>query len=354
LGRRKTALIGLDIGPDAIKLLELAQKSGGYSVVSCAIEPLPEHAVADRQIVDPAAVAEAIERAVARSGTSARQAAVAVAGASVITKLVEMPEGLSDDDMEEQIRVEADQHIAFPIDEVSLDFEVLGPSSQHPQMVDVMLAACRREQVEQRSAAIELAGLKPLVVDVESLALENACALLAHQLPEQGRDKTVFLIDMGAQTTTFMALRNMKAVFTREEGFGDRQLVEDLARAYEINQDEASKRLRNDTLPDGDQNPVLAGFADDVAQQIDRSIKFYFSAVSQHDAVDMILLAGGCARIPGIEQRVQSLLSIPTRIASPFAQLSISARARRANAQRNEASLLIAAGLAMRAFDPER
>jgi type IV pilus assembly protein PilM len=134
-------MVGLDISSTAIKLLELSRSGGRYRVESYTVEPLPANSVVEKSIADVEAVGEAIRRAVKRSGTKSKHAAVAVAGSAVITKVISMPAAIGDDEMETQISLEADQYIPYPLDEVNLDFEVLGPSSKNPERVDVLLAA---------------------------------------------------------------------------------------------------------------------------------------------------------------------------------------------------------------------
>lgn len=347
-------LIGLDISSSSVKLLELSRKGTRYHVEAYAVEPLPPSAVSDKQIVEPKLVAEAIGRAVARAGTRTRHAAVAVAGTSVISKIIEMPASLSDDNMEEQIRAEADQYIPYPIDEVNIDFEVLGKSPKNTEMVDVLLAACRKEQVEQRCAAVELAGLTPRVVDIEAYALENACQFLEHQMPEGGRNKTIAIVDMGANTTSVLILHNLKTIYTRDQSFGGRQLTEEIMRHYGMSFEEAGKAKRTGALPEDYQTEVLSHFLADMSQQIDRSLQFFFSAVTQYSSIDQIILAGGCAHIPGVEQYIQERLQVPTVVAKPFAGMGVSSRTKPANLAKEEASLLIACGLAYRAFDEEK
>jgi type IV pilus assembly protein PilM len=344
-------LIGLDISSSAVKLLELSRRGEKFHVETYAVEPLPANAVTDKQITDPKAVADAVTRAINRAGTRTKNVAVAVAGASVISKVIQLPKALSEDDMEEQIRVEADQYIPYPVDEVSLDFEVLGPSDKAPDSVDVLLAACRREQVEQRSAAIEMAGLVPKVVDIETYALENSCQFLQHQMPDRGRNHTIAVVDVGATTTSVMILHNLKTVYTRDQGFGGRQLTEDIMRHYGMSLDEAGKAKKFGSLPEDYQTEVLAHFIGDMAQQIDRSLQFFFSAASQYNSIDQIILGGGCAHIPNIDTGLQERLRVPTVIAKPFAGMSVSSKAKPAALAKEEATLLIACGLAYRAFD---
>ena len=344
-------LIGLDISSSAVKLLELSKRGDRYSVEAYAVEPLPANVVNDKQLVDPKIVGEAVARALSRAGTRTKNAAVAVAGSSVITKLIFMPGTLSEHDMEDQIKAEADQYIPYPIEEVNMDFQILGPSAKDKASVDVLLAACRKEQVEQRMAALEMAGLKPIVVDIEVYALENACQFLRHQMPDGGKGKTIAVVDMGATTTSLMVLHDLQTVYTRDQAFGGRQLTEDIMRFYGMSHEEASKGKRLGTLPDNYQTEVLAHFLSDMAQQIDRSLQFFFSASSQHSAIDQVILAGGCAQIHGVEAAIQERLQIPTVVARPFAQMSVASRAKPAQLAQDEASLLIAAGLAFRAFD---
>lgn len=350
-GGGSQALIGLDISSSSVKLLELEKRGNGYQVETYAIELLPPNAVNEKQIVDPNVVGEVIARAVNKAGVRTKNAAVAVAGASVISKVVQMPSSLSESDMEEQVKAEADQHIPYPIEEVNIDFQVIGKSAAGADVVDVLLAACRKEQVEQRCAAIELAGLVPKVVDIESYALENACQFLTHQMPSQGVGKTIAVVDIGASTTSMVILHDLKTIYTRDQAFGGKQLTEDIMRTYSMSYEEALKAKRSGNLPDSYQDEVLGHFLADLAQQVDRSLQFFFSTATQHSRVDQIVLAGGCSHIANVEGMVQQRLQIPTVVADPFARMQISSKAKPPMLAKDKGSLLIAAGLAYRAFD---
>lgn len=344
-------LLGVDISSSAVKLLELSRRGDQYQVEAYAVEPLPANAINEKQITDPVIVGECIARAVARAGSRTRHAAIAVAGASVITKVIQMPETLSDADLEEQIRVEADQYIPYPIDEVSLDFQPMGPNTKGSGMQDVLLAACRKEQVEQRCAAIEIAGLTPKLVDIEAYALENACELLRSQMLEGGRDKTVAVVDIGANTTTVLIQHDLKTVYTRDQAFGGRQLTDDIMRHYAMTFEEAGRAKRFGTLPPDYASVVLPGFVADMAQQIDRFLQFFFASSTRYSSIDQILLAGGCAHIPDVDTIIEERLGIPTSLARPFAGMTVAANARPAVLAKDEGAMLIACGLAIRAFD---
>jgi type IV pilus assembly protein PilM len=229
---KNAPVIGVDISSTAVKLLQLVQQSPGrYRVEHYAVEPLPPNAVVEKNIVEVEAVGEAIKRALARSGSRTRNAAAAVAGSAVITKVIPMQAALSDDDMEDQIQVEAAQYIPYPIEEVSLDFEVLGPVKDNPEMIQVLLAASRNENVEVRQSALELGGLNAKVMDVEAFAMENAFRLISDQLSVP-KDALVALVDVGATMTTLNVLRNQRSIYTREQVFGGKQLTDEVMRRY--------------------------------------------------------------------------------------------------------------------------
>jgi type IV pilus assembly protein PilM len=346
-------LVGLDISSSAVKLLELSRRGDKFHVETYAVEPLSPNAVNEKQVADPKLVSEAIARAVNRAGTRTRQAALAVAGASVITKIVQMSSTLSENDMEEQIRAQADQYIPYPIEEVNLDFQMIGASEKGTGNVDVLLAACRKEQVESRCAAAEMAGLTPKVVDIEAYALENACQFLRHQMPAQGRGKTVAVVDVGASTTSLLVLHDFQTVYTRDQNFGGRLLTEEIMRQYGMSYEEAGKAKKFGNLPENYESEVLPSFVADMGQQIDRSLQFFFAASSKHPTVDQLIIAGGCAHIPNVDALIQERLRIPTVIARPFASMSVSAKAKPSVLAKDEASMLIACGLAYRAFDQE-
>ena len=230
LGGGSKGLVGLDISSSSVKVLELSQKGDRYHVEAYANEPMPPNAVVEKNIADPTLVGEAIAKAVKKSGTTTKQAAVAVAGPAVFSKVIEAPASLKGRELEEHVANEAQGHVPYPLEEVNYDFQVLGPQEKNPEMIDILLAACRKDVIEQRAAALELAGLKPKVVDIELYAMENACQLLRHQMPEEGTGKTIAVVDMGATNTAVTILHNMQTVYTRDQAFGGKQLTEDIVR----------------------------------------------------------------------------------------------------------------------------
>lgn len=349
-GRKSAPIIGLDISSTAVKLLELSGSGDRHRVEAYAVEPLPPNAVVEKNISDVEAVGEAIRRAVKRSGTKTRNVAVAVAGSAVITKIITMESDLSEDDMASQIRLEADQYIPYSMDEVNMDFEIVGPSEADPDKVDVLLAASRSDNVDVRVAACELGGLVPKVVDVEAFALENAYSVLASDLPGGGAGQTVALVDIGATMTTLSVLHDGKIIYAREQVFGGKQLTEEIQRRYGLTYEEAGLAKRQGGLPDNYRPEVLDPFKESMGQQVNRSLQFFYSS-SQYGQVERILFAGGCAAIEGADDVIAQKTGCEVQIANPFAHMAVNSRIRAEVLANDAPSLLIACGLAMRTVD---
>ncbi len=349
-GKKNDILLGIDISSSSVKLLELTRSGDRYRVESYAVEPLPENSVVEKNINDAEIVGESIKKVVGKSRTGNKLAAVAVAGSAVITKTIQMSAGLTEQELESQIAVEADQYIPYPLDEVAIDFEVLGPSETSSDQVDVLLAACRKENVELREDALEIGGLTTKVVDVEAYAIERAFTLVSAQLDIDSDDQTVAIVDVGSTMTTLSVLAEGKTIYTREQLFGGRQLTEEIQRRYGLSVEEAGLAKKQGGLPDDYEREVLEPFKDAVVQQVARSLQFFFSS-SQYNEVDYVILAGGVASIKGIAELVQEKVGIQTVVANPFADMTLSAKVNASALSNDAPSLMIACGLAMRSFD---
>lgn len=347
--KKADTLLGIDISSTSVKLLALSRQGARYRVEAYAVEPLPANAVIEKNIAELNAVGQALSRVLIKARTRLRNVAVAVAGSAVITKTIEMDAGLCDDDMENQLKIEADQYIPFPLDEVAIDFEVQGASARNPERVDVLLAACRKENVEVREAALALAGLTARVVDVEAHALERSFGLLANQsvLP---KDRLVAVVDIGATMTTLSVLHHGRIIYTREQLFGGRQLTEDIQRRYGLTLEQAGLAKKQGGLPDDYVSAVLQPFREALVQQVSRSLQFFFAG-GQSDAIDHILLVGGTASIYGLERLIEERLGTPTQVANPFAGMTLSAKVNAAALASDAPAMMIACGLALRSFD---
>jgi type IV pilus assembly protein PilM len=348
---RSKPVIGLDITTSSIKLIELSGSLRNCRAECYAAEPTPPNSINEKSIVDTQAVGEAIRRAAKRSGTKTREVAIAISGDAAITKTIQLPRTLASAQLEGQVEVQADQYIPFPMDEVSYDFQVLGDSATDPDMLDVLLVATRTENVDQRRAAVEAAGLVAKVVDVEPFALENACALMAHQMPDGGMGHLIAVVDFGASNTTFSVLRDMRVIYTRDFSFGGQQLTEEIMRTYGLSLEDAGRAKKEGGLPSNYQPEVLDPFIDDMTQQVSRSLQFFLASGSGREQPDQVLICGGCANISGVVDVIASKVGIPTEIGDPLGQMKIATRAKSQGIRKDATALLTACGLALRSFD---
>jgi len=352
LNPKARPLLGLDISSSAVKLVELtANGKEGYRVERYAIEVLPKDAVSDGNIANLDAVVEVVKRAWKRLGTSTRNVAMALPASAVITKKIIVPAGLREDDLEGQVETEANQYIPFSIDDVNLDYQVLGPAPSVPDEVEVLIAASKKERVEDRVAVAEAAGLKAVVVDVESYATLAAFELIERQLPEGGRNQVVALIDVGASVMNLTVMRNGVQVYVREQAFGGNQLTLDISRHYGMSLEDAEAAKRSGNLPEGYEAELLNPFMENLALEVSRALQFFFTS-TQYNQVDHVVMAGGCAVIPGIDEVVATRTQFNTLIANPFANMLLSDRVRARNLLADSSSLMVACGLALRRFDP--
>ncbi|AUX88411.1 pilus assembly protein PilM [Acinetobacter sp. ACNIH1] len=341
-------LIGVDISSTSVKVLELSVKNGRYWVESYALVPLPESSVVEKNILNPEAVGDALGRAINLANTQSSQSAFAIPTSMVITKIIEMDADMSDDEREIQIREDAEQYIPFPLDEASLDFEVLPDRLTNPNRVNVLLVATRIENVEARSKVLQIANLNPKIADVESFALENAFKVFSDTLP-MGVN-TVGILDIGHSMTTLSVMQNNKIIYTREQVFGGKQLTQEIQNRYGLSFEEAGRAKKTRALPDDYDIEVLEPFLDAVVQQAARSLQFFFSS-SQFNEIDHILLAGGNANIPGLAKLLQQKLGYRVTIANPFLQMGFSPQIDIKKIENDASSLMVACGLALRSFD---
>lgn len=349
-GKSKQSMIGIDVSSSACKVLELSKADDHIRVERYAVEPLPQNSVVEHAITEVEQVAQAVERAVKRSGTRCKHAAVAVAGAHVITKTIKMPSNLSDAELQTQIEMEADHYIPYPLDEVNMDYQVLGASEDNADEIEVLMAACRKEIVDDYVAVIEGPGLTPAVVDIETYAMENAYSLIAEHMPGGGMEKTVAILDIGATTTNINVIHNNHSVYSRDHTFGGRQLTEEIQRRYGLSYEEAGLAKKQGGLPDNYQTDVLRPFMEAMCQETMRALQFFYSS-SPFNSVDQLLLAGGCAQIPGVDEMVAARIGVPAMVANPFASMSLASRIKPQMLASDAPSLMISCGLAMRGFD---
>jgi type IV pilus assembly protein PilM len=348
-GTKSPPVIGLDIGSSSIRLLQLSKHGSSYQIDHFAIEPLPSGVIVEKSVQDVEAISDAIQSAIRNSGSNSKYCAVAVSGSAVFTKTISLPSNLADADIESQVQIEANQYIPYPLDEISLDFEVLGPSPRNADMVDILLAASKNENVESRQDALESLGLKAKIVDVESFAIANAFELIRERDGVRSTE-TVGIFDVGFDLSTLLILRNGRVVYTRDHPFGGNQLTEEIMRRYEMTPEQASFFMRGEPGPENFEDEVLEPFMLNVVHQISRALQFYSSS-AEFSNIRTIYLSGTMASLKGLADVVEQELGIKTSIADPVAGLDLSPSVAVAALNRNAPNLMVAMGLAMRGFD---
>lgn len=344
-------LIGVDISSSALKLVELSETGkGAYRLERYAVEPLPKDVVADGNIANLDQVSDALRRAHKRLGSRNRNVAMALPTAMVITKKIVVASGQTEEELELQVEAEANQYIPFALDEVNLDFQILGPAPNNPDEVEILIAASRKEKVEDRVAIAEAAGLRPRVMDVESYATEEAFQMIAPSLPANGRDQNVALVDIGAHVMHFYVLRNNQILFSRDQAFGGNQLTHEIQRAFNLSPEEAESAKKNAGLPENYDADVLQPFMETLALEVTRALQFFFTSTS-FNQVDQIVLSGGCALVPGLDELVGKRAGVNTIVGNPFANMAVSERIRPRQLATDAPLLLIGCGLALRSFN---
>jgi len=304
-------LFGLDISSSSVKMLEIVDAGkGAHRVERYVIEALPKDAVVDGNINILEAVADAVARGYKRLATRTKHVAMAVPSGAVITKKIIVQAGLREEELESQVESEANQYIPFALEEVNLDFQVLGPAPSNPE--------------EQ---------------------------LVINQLPGGGKEQNVAVVDVGANVMQVGVVRNEQSVYTREQAFGGNQLTADIVSRYGMSPEEAENAKRSGGLPDDFEAEVLRPFMENLSQEVQRALQFFFTSTS-YNTVDHILLAGGSAVIPGLDEVVHTRTQVPTVVANPFGAMQASPRIQLKRLMQDAPSLIVACGLAMRRFDP--
>ena len=342
-------LIGVDISSSSVKMVELAEGGrGGYRLEAYAIAPLPRDAVVDGNITGLDQVVEIVKQTWKLLGSREKRLALSLPAAAVISKKVLMAAGLREEDMELQVELEANQYIPFSLDEVNIDFQVLGPAAAADE-VEVLIAAARKEKIEDRVAAAEGAGLKVAIMDMDTYATEAAYALASTQLSNNGRNQTVMIIDIGATTMHINVLHDNQSVYTREQAFGGTQLTQEIQRRFGLSPEEAEIAKRRGGLPESYGSEVLQPFMQSLALEISRAMQLFTSS-TQYNRIDHLMLAGGCASIPGVDVLVQERTRVNTVSANPFTNMTLNSKIKPQQLAA-DAPLMIACGLALRRFD---
>ena len=345
-------LIGADISSSSIKMVEIAGAGKGmYRVERYAIEPVAKDSILEGNINNLEAVSDSLRRCHKRLGSSVKNLALALPNAAVISKKIMVPAGQTEDDLEMQVETEANQYIPFAIDEVNLDFQVLGPAPNSADDVEVLIAASRKEKIIDRIAVAESAGLIATVMDVDVFAAQTAFELIESQFPDGGKDQNIAIVDVGASIMAVNVLRNDQSIYMREQPFGGNQLTQEIQNKFGLSPEEAEAAKRAGGLPDNYEADVLQPFVDMMGLEVARALQFFFTS-TQHNQIHHIVLSGGCASIPGADAAVNQRVQVNTIIANPFVNMALSSKVKPNSLKDDAPSLMVACGLAMRRFDP--
>lgn len=335
-------------------LVELSRdKAGNLVLERCEIEPLESGWVMDGNIEKFDEVADVVRRLVKKSGTRTKNVAMALPPSAVISKKVILPDGLSEAELEAQVETEANKYIPFSLDEVSLDFCVIGPSDapggESSGDIEVLIAASRKEKVQDREGLAEAAGLKPVVMDVESYASRFAMTRLIQNMPDKGLDTIVALFEIGSLTTSLQVIRNDEVLYERDQAFGGAQLTQLIVRQYGFSQEEAETKKRSGDLPEDYDSGILQSFVENMAQEIGRALQFFFTS-TPHNRIDYVMLAGGSSALNGLPESVTQQTSFDCQLVNAFDGMALGSGVKENKMRRESSFYLTACGLALRRF----
>lgn len=343
-------IIGIDIGSSGVKIMELSKQNDRFVVQNFAIEPLNIGDVVEKNIKNKDAVIKALSKAVNKTKISSRLACLSIPNSVAITKTIQLENGLGEKEIFNEIELEADRYIPYQLEEVNLDFEVLGPSKVGTNLMDVLLVATKKENIKTRVNIVESVGFKPKIIDVESLSLERVFnTLIAKDLPDDGKDKLIGLFDIGATTTSLNVFYDLRLIYNKEQPFGGQQLLDEIQKRYGLTLQEAILARKYNDLPDDYNIDVLDPYRKKIAQQIIRTSQLFLSS-SEHNKIDYICLTGGTSNLQGLDDVIQELLHIKVIVINPFSNLLVADHVPAEILAEESMGLLNCCGLALRNF----
>lgn len=325
----------------------MSGRDGNRVVEGYGYQPLPPNAIEGHVIKDIDALSQTVQKIIGRNHLKSKFVVLSVPDSLVINKVVQVNEGLNKAEIEELVIIEADKFIPFPIEEINIDFEILGPSAKNTAMLDVLVVASRSENIATRVEAVTKAGLQVKVMDVESFAIERAYHLVRDQLPIQSENKITAVIDIGAIYANLFVLKNNDVIFTREEEFGGNQLVDTIEHHYHIPRQDALTLGKQQQLPQDYQEAIVNPFVETLLVHVKRALQFFYSTAND-SVVDQIILTGGIAKLPKLDQIVKESIKIPTFTVNPFSHLKLSRKINQERMIDDAPLLMIACGLALR------
>lgn len=341
----KKDIIGLDIGSQQIKVVQLRESTGSYRLERLAVAPLQPELIVDGSILDATRVVEVIRELISNSDIKTKDVTLSVSGhSSVIIKRVALPQ-MSEDELDESIRFEAEQYIPFDIEDVNLDFQILGPAEED-NMMDVLIVAVKKDKINEYVSVVKEAGLNPVIVDVDAFALENMYEL-NYEVKE---NENVALVNVGASMININILKGGVSVFTRDSSVGGNLLTEALQKEFTISHANAEKLKQGEVLEGISQEDVavvLNSASEGIITEISRSFD-YFRDTTNYENINEIIVSGGSILIGGIVSSLEERSGIPVHVAEPFRNVDVPDMFDTEYINKVEPLVAIAVGLALR------
>lgn len=347
LSKQEKGWVGIDIGSSSVKMVALSKRGNSLKLDSYAVVPLPSTAVIESSIQDAAQVSEAIERGIKLCGGSLTTSVAAVPSSAVISKTVQLSNAFTEFELEDQVKLEADRFIPYPLNEVALDFEVLGPVTGNTELNNILLVACRRDDVEMREDAINGAGLKCEVIDVDRFGTERVFPMIHSELDQE---QLVGFVDIGASTLTLNVFKNGEIVYNREQAFGGNDLSNAIHQQSGLKAGEVENLLRTGELSDELKQSLVLPFRSTVSQQVSRALQFFYSS-GPHNELNKLYLLGGTSAIEGLSEQMAAEVGLSVEVANPFAGMERDAKINADRLAQDAPTLAKACGLALRSFE---
>jgi len=320
---KKKNVIGLDIGCSSIKLVELKEDKNGFKLQNLAISTLPPEAIVDGALMDSVTIIDAIRDAIAASKTKTKDVVTSVSGHSVIVKKISLP-FMTEAELEESIQWEAERYIPFDINDVNIDFQIFGSTPENPEVMDVVLVAAKKDIINDHVSVIMESGLNPVIIDIDSFALENMLAINY----EINKEETFAVANVGASITNINIIKNNLSAFTRDIFKGGNQITEEIQRQLHVDHEEA-ENIKVGTKIDLTSQPiiqnVLKAAAESLALEIGNSIDF-FQSTSTYEKIAKLYLSGGGSKIKDFDIILQQQIGVPVEVVNPFKKIEYSGR----------------------------
>jgi type IV pilus assembly protein PilM len=339
LGRGRSP-IGLDIGSGYLKIVQFKDIKGGYELELFDMLPLPPELIVDGSIIDSLRLIDSLKELVRKAKIKTKDATISLSGhSSVIIKRVSLPE-MSEEELSESIKFEAEQYIPFDIEDVNLDFQILGPKEEPGQM-DVILVAVKKDIINEYLSVVKEAGLTPLIVDVNSFALENIYEINYEIEP----DRNIAIVNIGASTINMNILKGGTSVFTRDSAVGSNLHTEALQREFNLTYETAERLKKGEPVENvapEDALSVMELASGEIIGEVNRSLEYFPEDVNE------VILSGGCALVKDFPKLLAEKIGAETKVMEPFKNIKIPERFDVTYIEEMAPILSVAAGLALR------